>query len=129
VVVEALNAVDINDILYKCTSKLGWLEEAWYCWVIADEMAWISDYERAAVYVRRSLRWLKRILQNPSKCEDIREHVEWLVKEIESISEVNARTEGMLSGLTPRFRYIFYELLVRCILEEVQGGRVFKPPH
>ena len=123
-----MEAVDINDILGKCMSRLDWLEEAWYDWVIADELVWISDYERAAAYVKRSLRWLKRILQNPSKCEGFKEHVEWLAREIESISEVNARTEGQVSGLTPRFRYIFYELLVRCILEEVQGRRVFKPP-
>jgi hypothetical protein len=110
----------VNDILYKCMSKLDWLEEAWYEWVIADELAWSSEYEKAAAYVKRSHRWLKRILLNPQKSEGIKDHVEWLAKEIESIDIIDVRTENQIMALTPRFRQIFFELLVRCLVDEAK---------
>jgi hypothetical protein len=112
--------IDVNKVLYKCMSKLDWLEEAWYDWVIADELAWSSEYEKVAAYVKRSLRWLKRILSHPSRSEGIKEHVEWLVKEIGSIDVVDARVENQIMALTPRFRQLFLELLVRCAVEEVK---------
>jgi hypothetical protein len=127
-VVEALEAVNTTVILGNCMYRLNWLEEAWYEWVIADEMAWNSEYEKAAAYVKRSLRWLKRILKDPRKSEGIRVHVEWLVREIESINATDARVENQIGGLTPRFRQIFFELLARCLVEEAQAGHVFKPP-
>jgi hypothetical protein len=115
-------ASNVNEVLYKCMSKLDWLEEAWYDWVVADELAWNSEYEKAVAYVKRSLRWLKRILLNPQRSEGIREHVEWLAKEIESIDVVDVRTENQIMALTPRFRQLFLELLVRCAVEEAKEG-------
>lgn len=121
-----MEAADISKILIKCTSRLNWLEEAWYDWVAADELYWISQPDLAAKYVERSLRWLKRILRNPQKSEGIREHVEWLIKEIEAIGNNPDWVEKQVSALTPRFRQIFLELLVGCVVEEVKRMSVEK---
>jgi hypothetical protein len=109
-------------------SRLDWLEEAWYSWVIADDLTWDRYYDKATTYVKRSLRWLKRILQSPSRSKEFGEYVEPLVKEIEPIEAVDALNEGRVLGLTPKFRLTFFDLLAKCVAEEVQAGSTFKPP-
>jgi hypothetical protein len=127
-VVEVAGTVNVDDVLYRCLGKLSWLEEAWYYWVMADELTWNKYYDRAAKCVEKSLQWLKRIILNRKAEGALREHIEQLVKEIEVIDHVDALNEGQVLGLTSKFRHVFFHHLAECILEEAQQASVFKPP-
>jgi hypothetical protein len=119
----------VDDVLYRCLSKLSWLEEAWYYWVMADEMTWNKYYDRAVEYVRRSLQWLGRIILNNRAEGELREHIEQLIREIEPINSVDAQNEGRVLGLTLKFRHMFYRYLAVCIVEEATAvGSLIQPP-
>lgn len=115
-----MKAADVNDIMYRCLSELSWLEEARYYWVIADELTWNRLYDRAAVYVKKSLQWLKRIILNRKAEGTLKEHVEQLIKEIELIDAIDALNDDRVLGLTTQFRHAFFHNLARCMVEEVE---------
>lgn len=127
-VLEVVVGDKVDEILYKCLSKLDWLEEAWYHWVMADELTWNKFYDSAFMHVKKSLQWLKRIILNRKAEGELREHIENLIKEIEVIDHVDALNECQVLGLTLKFRRVFFHHLAKCILEEAQTESVFKPP-
>jgi hypothetical protein len=127
-VLEVVVGDKVDEILYKCLGKLMWLEEAWYDWVIADELTWNKHYDSVTKYVKKSAWWLKLILMSMKVEGTLKEYIEQLKREIELINGVDAKNEDKVPGLTLRFRHVFFHHLAKCILEEAQTGSVFKPP-
>jgi hypothetical protein len=128
-VVVLVPGFNVDDVLHRCFSKLAWLEEAWYYWVVAEELTWNRDYGRATEYVRKSLQWLRRIILNNEAEGSLRKHIEQLMREIESINGVSVSNEGRVLELTLKFRHMFYRHLAECIVEEATAvATLIQPP-